>query len=110
MSLRTVTLGGKRAAFDAFVKALPSKRCLFCVYEHHFVTKDGRPSSKAYFVIWNPRRPASHLKVLYTTHKRDVIAAVGQLALIVADSEDDLRREMKIPAERDSDSDSDSSE
>ena len=43
------------------------------------------------------------MKVLYTTHKKDVEKAIGGLGMIVADSEDELRREMNIPEEPSSD-------
>jgi len=103
MALKTSKLGAKKATFSQFVSALPTKYCRYCIFEHSFTTKDGRPTSKAYFIIWNPRRASAHLKVLYTTHKKDVEKAIGGLGMIVADGEDELRREMNIPEEPSSD-------
>ena len=110
MQLKTAKLGPKKATFAQFMSALPARQCRYCVFEHFYTTSDGRATSKAYFIIWNPRRASTHLKMLYTTHKSNVEAAIGGLGLIVADSEDNLRRDLKIPEEPASASSSDDDE
>jgi len=106
LSVLPSKFGDKSASFDDLVKALPTKASRYCLFEHSFTTPDGRLTSKAYFIIWNPRRAGAHSKMLYTTHKASVQSAIGGISMVAADSVDDLRRVLKIPAKPDSDSDS----
>lgn len=44
--------GPPAASFADFMRALPDSDCRYAVYDHEFLTSDGRKSSKLFFVTW----------------------------------------------------------
>jgi cofilin len=53
-----------------FVKALPESEARYAVFDYEFTTKDGRKTSKIYFVIWTPAAALARSKMFYTSQRR----------------------------------------
>ncbi|KAJ0410393.1 hypothetical protein P43SY_002725 [Pythium insidiosum] len=67
--------GPPTATFRDFLGALPDLECRYAVYDHEFVTPDGRKSSKLFFVTWIPQSSNPNFKMAYT-HAKPSIRAV----------------------------------
>ncbi|TYZ62324.1 hypothetical protein PybrP1_009347 [[Pythium] brassicae (nom. inval.)] len=93
--------GPPTASFADFMHALPDSDCRYAVYDHEFLTADGRKSSKLFFVTW-------YFKMAYT-HAKSTIRAVCDGALDVnANSKSEIEQAMGVSAGGNaSDSDSD---
>eukprot|EP00968_Pinguiococcus_pyrenoidosus_P019464 scaffold2117_cov241-Pinguiococcus_pyrenoidosus.AAC.17 len=52
--------------------ALPQSDCRYVVYDHDFVTHDGRKTSKMYFISWMPSNATRHNKMAYSEMKQTV--------------------------------------
>lgn len=44
--------GPPTATYADFIKALPDSDCRYAVYDHEFMTADGRKASKLFFITW----------------------------------------------------------
>lgn len=63
------------ASFADFNAALPDSDCRYAVYDHEFLTPDGRKSSKLFFVTWIPQNSHPGFKMAYT-HAKSAVQSV----------------------------------
>ncbi|TMW62876.1 hypothetical protein Poli38472_005494 [Pythium oligandrum] len=68
-------VGAPTSSFNDFLNALPDSECRYAVYDHEFITGDGRKSSKLFFVTWIPQNSHPGFKMAYT-HAKSTIRAV----------------------------------
>ncbi|CAH0488126.1 unnamed protein product [Peronospora farinosa] len=69
------TTASSSATFADFNASLPDSDCRYAVYDHEFVTADGRKSSKLFFVTWIPQNSHPGFKMAYT-HAKSAIQSV----------------------------------
>ncbi|GAB9463638.1 Actin depolymerizing factor [Globisporangium polare] len=99
--------GPPTATYADFVNALPDSDCRYAVYDHEFMTADGRKSSKLFFVTWIPHNSNPQFKMAYT-HAKSTIRAVCDGALDVnANTKKEIEQSMGVSSGDASDSDSD---
>lgn len=92
--------------FVDFSAALPDSDCRYAVYDHEFLTADGRKSSKLFFVTWIPQNSHPGFKMAYT-HAKSAIQSVCEGCIEVsAVIKKEIAVGMNIPAGNTSDSDS----
>ena len=63
--LETATLTGVDQLCDALPKAAP----LFFVYDHAYLSSDGRPQNRLLYVYFKPNRAQPEAKMLFTSQK-----------------------------------------
>ncbi|KAF1334349.1 Actin depolymerizing factor, partial [Globisporangium splendens] len=121
--------GPPSAGFADFLHALPDSDCRYAVYDHEFLTSDGRKSSKLFFVTWCalsmglsvlhyfiltivcyariPQNSNPQFKMAYT-HAKSTIRAVCDGALDVnANTKKEIEQSMGVTSGDASDSGSD---
>ena len=50
-----------------FINELPESKCRFAVFDHEYVTDDGRKTDKLFFINWNPHAAVVQLQMDYLT-------------------------------------------
>eukprot|EP00603_Paraphysomonas_imperforata_P007523 CAMPEP_0114418586 /NCGR_PEP_ID=MMETSP0103-20121206/3575_1 /TAXON_ID=37642 ORGANISM="Paraphysomonas imperforata, Strain PA2" /NCGR_SAMPLE_ID=MMETSP0103 /ASSEMBLY_ACC=CAM_ASM_000201 /LENGTH=168 /DNA_ID=CAMNT_0001586953 /DNA_START=55 /DNA_END=561 /DNA_ORIENTATION=+ len=73
------TIGDKNGTYEDFKACLSHTDCRYAVFDQDFLTADGRPTSKIWFVSWFPSNATPYNKMAYTTAKtkfRDTIPGV----------------------------------
>ena len=62
-------VGGPKEKAADFLATLPNSDCRFAIYDHEYVSKDGRPQSKLFFVSWLPINATPHSMMAYSAAK-----------------------------------------
>ncbi|KAF4322104.1 hypothetical protein BBI17_004353 [Phytophthora kernoviae] len=94
------------ATFKDFEAALPDSDCRYAVYDHEFLTSDGRKSSKIFFVSWIPQNSHPGFKMAYTHAKSAVRAVCEGCFDVSAVIKKEVAQGMEITSGDASDSDS----
>lgn len=98
--------GPPTATFKDFEAALPDDDCRYAVYDHEFLTADGRKSSKLFFVSWIPQNSHPGFKMAYTHAKSAVRAVCEGCFDVSAVIKSEVAQGMNISSGDDSDSNS----
>ncbi|KAI9912586.1 hypothetical protein PsorP6_005379 [Peronosclerospora sorghi] len=94
------------ATFANFNAALPDSDCRYAVYDHDYITPDGRKSNKLFFVTWIPQNSHPGYKMAYT-HAKSAIQSVCEGCYEVSGlTKKDIAQEMNITDGNASDSNS----
>ncbi len=56
-------------SFEDFKSRLPFTECRYCVFDQDVTTKDGRKTSKLWFISWFPVNAITYMKMAYTQAK-----------------------------------------
>ena len=68
--------GPRDNTYEDFCKALPPNEGRYGLIDLEFTTAEGRPTSKLVFVTWNPDTGSIREKMLYSTSKEAMKAAI----------------------------------
>ncbi|RLN50111.1 hypothetical protein BBJ28_00003912 [Nothophytophthora sp. Chile5] len=98
------------ATFTDFMAALPDSDCRYAVYDHEFLTPDGRKSSKIFFVTWIPQNSHPGFKMAYTHAKSAIQAVCDGCFEVSAVIKKEIEQGMEISSGDASDSDSEFSD
>jgi cofilin len=72
-------LGSRGSSYEDLKSDLPFTDCRYAIYDQDYVTNDGRPASKIWFISWFPNNSTPYNKMAYTSAKtkfREQIAGV----------------------------------
>ncbi|CAH0520888.1 unnamed protein product [Peronospora belbahrii] len=94
------------ATFEDFTAALPDSECRYGVYDHEFLTSDGRKSSKLFFVTWIPQNSHPGFKMAYTHAKSAIQSVCEGCYEVSAVMKKEIAQGMNITGQSTSDSDS----
>jgi len=73
--------GPRDATYDDFCSKLPENEARYGLIDLEFLTKDGRPTSKLVFVSWNPDSGSIRNKMLYSSSKESIKAALNGVGI-----------------------------
>ena len=59
-------VGERNSTVEDLIKALPFTDCRYVMYDHEYLTADGRPTSKLWFLSWFPQNSTPYNKMAYT--------------------------------------------
>jgi len=62
-------LGTPNDSAHIFLDTLPISDCRFAIYDHDYLSSDGRPQSKLFFISWLPDNATPHNMMAYSAAK-----------------------------------------
>ncbi|CAM9400892.1 unnamed protein product [Phaeothamnion confervicola] len=85
------TAGDPNGGLPELEAALPIADCRYAIYDHEFVTADGRKTNKLLFISWLPVNASAHAKMLLTASKVAVRRTLEGLFDVVAGDFSEVR-------------------
>ena len=80
-SIKIDSYGERNATYDEFCEKLPENEARYGLIDLEFETKDGRPTSKLVFICWNPDTGSIRNKMLYSSSKEAIKAALNGVGI-----------------------------
>ena len=68
-NVETEKVGEPKATADEFLRSLPNSDCRFAIYDFDYMSTDGRPQSKLFFISWLPDNSTPHNMMAYSAAK-----------------------------------------
>nr|XP_043612508.1 actin-depolymerizing factor 2-like [Erigeron canadensis] len=62
-------LGEPAETYDAFAACLPADECRYAVFDYEFLTPEGVPKSRIFFIAWSPDVARVRSKMIYASSK-----------------------------------------
>ncbi|XP_039055279.1 actin-depolymerizing factor 2-like [Hibiscus syriacus] len=62
-------LGDPSKNYDDFTGSLPANECRYAVYDFEFLTPEGVPKSRIFFIAWSPDSSRVRNKMIYASSK-----------------------------------------